>query len=204
MDRFLPSAFRDNPSPNIHPGLLDAVFLLACYFSPHQSSIKRFESRFLSRAQHSLVEALQDPAYVLDYIQAQCLLSVYFYHTGRMLEAYQASCAGAHAAVMCGLHQITPSSTLLKTDDTPASGVKAKGTRWQDGSHYLPPPEDSTDLNLRVQTFWTAYLTDACGSIASGMTPVFDDRQGLLKLMAQMPLGWESGSLVRSIFNLIF
>lgn len=74
-----------------HPGFLDAVYLMACYFTsiepaPLSGSLRKLEAYFLARAQTSLAESLALSDRLMDFVRGSILVTAYLFLRGRFLE----------------------------------------------------------------------------------------------------------------------
>lgn len=80
----------DDPTERPHPGLLNAMYLMACYFSsldPTKSvSFAAQEAYFLSKAQAALTDSLSLSDRLLDFIRGSNLVVSYLFNRGRFLE----------------------------------------------------------------------------------------------------------------------
>lgn len=135
-----------------HPVLMNAIYLWACYLS-RPTSLSEHESLYLSRTLAAVNDAISNPTKVVDFIQASCLLSVYFLSNGRFIEgSYHASVA-ANSAIQWGLHQIG------SEDFTHMSTIGESPFR-------LDPAKDAIEQGERILTFWQVFTLDRCWSVA--------------------------------------
>lgn len=70
-----------NPDTGLHPGLRNTIFLLACHYAG--DSLISLEPVFFRRAYNCLHRALERSDRLVDFIEAQALLSVYYILKGR-------------------------------------------------------------------------------------------------------------------------
>ena len=152
------------PAERRHPVLMNAIYLWACYMS-RPGPLGEHEPLYLSRALSALQDALPDPSKVVDLIQAQCILSVYFLSNGRTLEGSYHASSAASLAVQWGLHQagaadVTPGNILGE---------------WELSSFRLEPPIDAIEQGERILTFWQVYDLDRCWSVVLGRPSIIPD-----------------------------
>ena len=142
---------------------MNAIYLWACYMS-RPGSLSDHESLYLTRALAAIPDAIPNPSKVVDLIQAQCILSIYFLSNGRLLEgSYHASCA-ASLTIQWGLHQIG------SAEPTPGSMLG----EWE-SSFKLDPPADAIEQGERILTFWQVYALDQCWSVALQRPSIIPD-----------------------------
>lgn len=142
------------PPERRHPVLMNAIYLWACYMS-RPGNLSDHESLYLSRALAAISDAIPNPSKVVDLIQAQCILSIYFLSNGRLLEGSYHASSAASLAIQWGLHQIG------SAEATP--GVMLGEL---DSSFVLDPPADAIEQGERILTFWQVYDLDRCWSAA--------------------------------------
>ncbi|CAL1706100.1 unnamed protein product [Somion occarium] len=136
-----------------HPVLMNSIYLWACYLS-RPTSLCEHEPLYLSRALAAVSDAISNPAKVVDFIQASCLLAIYFLSNGRVFEgSYHASVA-ASLAIQWGLHQVGAE------DCTPRNVISERS------AFRLDPAKDSIEQGERILTFWQVYNLDRCWSVA--------------------------------------
>ncbi|EIN11556.1 hypothetical protein PUNSTDRAFT_62137 [Punctularia strigosozonata HHB-11173 SS5] len=140
------------PAEQRHPALMHAIYLWSCFFS-RPGPLSEHEQLYLRRTIALLPDALADAARAIDAIQASCLLALYFFTTGRLLEGRYYSSAGAALAIQVGLHQ------PLRVD-SPAWDPFCPAP--------LERPKDNVDEGERVLAFWQVYNLDRCWSVALG------------------------------------
>ncbi|EKM54793.1 uncharacterized protein PHACADRAFT_258894 [Phanerochaete carnosa HHB-10118-sp] len=175
------------PSERRHPVLMNAIYLWACYMS-RPGNLSDHESLYLSRALAALSDAIANPSKVIDLIQAQCILSMYFLSNGRLLEGSYHASAAASLVIQWGLHQIG-------TADVTPSGVLAE---W-DTSFRLDPPADAIEQGERILTFWQVYNLDRCWSVVLQRPSIIpDSKHPRTAIMAPWPQrleDYEAGEL---------
>ena len=154
-----------------HPSLVDAIYLLACYFS-RSPSLTELEPHFLKRSLRGISEALQHSDRIVHVLQASCLLAVYFFWHGRTLEGYYHSSIAARLAVGLGLHQISSKENFrfqmqrASYQDAPAP-LKA--------SVPLSPPLDEVEYAERIAAFWQIFAVDRAWAVATGLPTALPD-----------------------------
>ncbi|KAF8893424.1 hypothetical protein BD779DRAFT_1436091 [Infundibulicybe gibba] len=139
------------PSQQRHPVLMNSIYLWACFIS-RPGALAQHENHYLSLALGALGDGLSHSEYVLDVIQASCLLSLYFLANGRVLEGSYHLSAAAALVVQCGLH----------TSVSRNAHVGFPGTK--DGYDLKPSKRDPHHAE-RVLTFWQVYNLDRCWSV---------------------------------------
>lgn len=125
----------------------------------------------LNRATEALPSAMSH--HHIQYIQASLLLALYFIHEGRVLEGNFHLGAAASAALACGLHRISVSSSSSTL--APMSFLPGLGGGLGIGTPGLEPPQDVLSLVERINLFWSIYALDRCWSVALGRPPCILD-----------------------------
>ena len=143
----MPSSVGGDPNTP-HPALLNAIYLLACFFS-ESPELNSYEALFLQRARQGVANALEQADRLQHSIQAASLIAMYLHAKGRVLEGYYISCATARFAVGCGLHQIDSPVWNGPNHPTSLSAIPLPGMR-----PLLEPPRDPTELGERIHTWW--------------------------------------------------
>ncbi|KAK7449724.1 hypothetical protein VKT23_013199 [Stygiomarasmius scandens] len=173
-------AFSDSQSsrPEPHPALLNAIFLLGCFFArnPFYSDL---EAHFLSKTLHEITVALDSSDRLVDVVQASCLLALYLYTNCRTLEAYCHSFSAARLAVGLGLHQIQPKDLDQSRASSSASSSKPSNTPIA-----IEKPKNHVELRDRISAFWQVFMVDRCWSVANGLPVALPDgehHQGRIK-----------------------
>jgi hypothetical protein len=111
LDLHLPTFMPSLMYPLNHPSrphlcLLNALYLHACSIAPPQQQLRQHESRFLQRTRDAIQHSLNRSDRLLDGLRAQCLLAIWYYAHGRVLEGYATTSAAARFAVGCELNKI--------------------------------------------------------------------------------------------------
>lgn len=91
LPTFFASVSSNDPSRQPHPALLEAMYLLACYYTetlPRNSSynLTGLEAHFLNRTRKALNDSVAYCDRLLDFLKASCLVTTYFMMRGRFLE----------------------------------------------------------------------------------------------------------------------
>lgn len=172
-----------NPAERPHPAIIEAMYLMACYFvsrgslsSPHPLALEvstdpgvelpqlaelpHLEEHFLRRARNALVDSLSFSDRLMDFLRGSILVTQYLYLRGRFLEGYHIHAGAAHLTLSCGLHRL--SSQVFSADSAP--GVQFAGL----GAVLLPPPTNQLEVAERITTFWMIYFCDKMSSICAG------------------------------------
>ncbi|KII84421.1 hypothetical protein PLICRDRAFT_78790, partial [Plicaturopsis crispa FD-325 SS-3] len=183
------SRFRDAallPLPLGHslrptPAVLSAIYLCGVHLS--QSDLVIHESLFLTRALDQTARSLTSdhPHKILHALQAEVLLTYYFFRNGRFLEGKYHSSAAVALAFSCGLNKI-------RSDLPPPPGASFFGNVGLE----LPPPRDATEEGERIIGFWAAFTLDKCWSVALGWpSSILDTIAGGAQIDTPWPLSME-------------
>ncbi|KAI0081436.1 hypothetical protein K474DRAFT_1682025 [Panus rudis PR-1116 ss-1] len=162
------------PHERPHPALLDAIYLMGCYFS-RSSSFTVLEPHFLKRALRGISDAMQDNDRVINVLQASCLLALYFFAKGRILEGYYHSSIAARLAVSLGLHQIKTHHWFQSQFASPSPGSSSEEMPLAKSSVQLAPPADAIQSEERVSAFWQVFMVDRAWSVATGLPAALPD-----------------------------
>lgn len=107
--------------------------------------------------------AIQTETSLLDVIQAGCLISLYLYFKGRVLEGYVMGASVSRLAVACGLHQIKPRLLMGINGMRSKKGGSDVGKDGEEVQELkvdhpvgltLPEPNSLAELGDRMHTFW--------------------------------------------------
>ncbi|KAJ7658625.1 hypothetical protein DFH06DRAFT_1090136 [Mycena polygramma] len=155
-DRFLRSLQPISPGANQSSALLNAIYMWGAHFASDALRELGFRQKAL---QCAAVELTQDAlTSFLHTIQAEVLLSHFFFDAGRFLEARAHAATAAGLVVGAGLHQIRS----LNHPAIPVIGITAA-----DGEELrLPPPADALEEGERINGFWTVFVLQRNLSIA--------------------------------------
>ncbi|KAI0806823.1 fungal-specific transcription factor domain-containing protein [Fomes fomentarius] len=150
-----------------HPSLVDAIYLLACYFS-RSPPLTDLEPHFLKRSLRGIADALQYSDRIVHVLQASCLLALYFFWHGRSLEGYYHSSIAARLAVGLGLHQIP-------SDQFSRAGTQNDVPVPLNASVPLSPPTDQVEYAERLAAFWQIFSVDRAWAVATGLPTALPD-----------------------------
>ncbi|OCH90663.1 hypothetical protein OBBRIDRAFT_730443 [Obba rivulosa] len=197
---YLPSS--DRP----HPALLDAMYLLACHFS-RSPRLSELQPHFLRRALQGISDALQQSDRIINVLQASCLIGVYFYCHGRVLEGYYHSSIAARLAVGMGLHQVR-SEDWFKLQMALA-GYAPELSASVKASISAPPHLDAIDYAERVAAFWQVFMVDRAWAVATGLPsalPDDDNPRAQIETVWPMPISSDTstftdGATLRSLYK---
>lgn len=161
------------PPQRPHPALLDAMYLMACYFSQQYGAQEQY---YLQRALSGISSSLQDSDRLIQIVQASCLIAIYFFSRGRTLEGYYHSSTAARLAVSLGLHQIKSEDWYSPPYDVGAAvSVSQPAFLSFKSSLQLAAPRDSVEYAERVAAFWQVFSVDRAWSVASGLPAALPD-----------------------------
>lgn len=164
----LPSARRP------HPSLVDAIYLLACYFS-RSPPLTELEPHFLKRSLRGIAEALQNSDRIVHVLQASCLLACYFFWHGRTLEGYYHSSIAARLAVGLGLHQISSKEQFQYLQRNGGGGGYQDAPAPLKATVPLCPPLDEVEYAERIAAFWQIFAVDRAWAVATGLPTALPD-----------------------------
>ncbi|KAF9028763.1 hypothetical protein BDZ89DRAFT_1014835 [Hymenopellis radicata] len=139
--------------------LMSAVFLWGSHLSDN-SDINRHEPILLVRTIREVSQGLASghPQAVLHCIQAEVLLSHYFYRQSRYLEGKYHSSAAVSLVLSAQLHKI-------RSVDPPSELAFIKTS--------LPPAKDAVEEGERINGFWTVFILSNCWSTVDGSPSPF-------------------------------
>ncbi|KIP07417.1 hypothetical protein PHLGIDRAFT_118101 [Phlebiopsis gigantea 11061_1 CR5-6] len=163
MPRFLNQLRASIPPTDqspLPPALVHAVQLIGLLFTG-DNTLQQQEPRKLAL----LIEALSadlDPSQILYTLQAEVLVSYYFFHRNRRLEGSYHAAAAVSIAVACKLHKIRSASWMIQPPSTP-SGQEVR----------LFPPADDVEEGERIRAFWTVFSLDRCWAVWTQSPSVF-------------------------------
>ncbi|KAG8694505.1 hypothetical protein FRC08_008444 [Ceratobasidium sp. 394] len=158
-DRFLQTlTLAENDPRSIHPAMISAIYLLACY---HWSdSLSTYEETFLAQARASMAESLSKTDRLFTgFIQPGILVAEYLINRGRFREAYHQIIQITRFSLDCNLHKIT-------------SPIWRPGMPTGPGG-LLPPPTDTIELGERILAFWAVFMLDQRICLITGLPSSF-------------------------------
>lgn len=167
----------------LSPALLNAIFLWGACFSSDATLLAQ-EQAFLSLATQSLATSLLQPPtdnhnLLVQVLQAEVLISAYFFSRGRILEGQYHCGAAVSLALSCGLHQVR--SSPPPAGDTASSSITTS---------MLPVARDRIEENERIDAFWTVYNLEKCWAAALGFQVQLTDA-GPLQINTPWPMEGE-------------
>lgn len=177
-----------------HPCLLNAIYLLACYFTTldHRPAywLGEHEAVFLSRAQLALMDSLAMSDRLMDFIQASSLVAAYLIHRGRYLEGYHVHCGTARFALSCGMDRISKHDvSSLDMDPAPP---------YIQQPMLLAEPEDAVELGDRLLAFWHIYWHDKVFCILLGFLPALPHDDTIDSVFPREVEEYETGNVYLS------
>ncbi|KAJ7019693.1 hypothetical protein C8F04DRAFT_1404156 [Mycena alexandri] len=151
------------------PALLATAYLWGLRLSG-QSNLIAQESVFLARALSLTSKGLSDPhpQRVMHTLQAEVLLSYFFFASGRVLEGKYHSAAAISLSLSSSLH-------LVRSQSRDTSGT-------------LSPAVDDVEEGERIHAWWTVMVMDKCWAVGLCETPSFAHRDSLAMVDAPWPL----------------
>ncbi|KAJ7646037.1 hypothetical protein DFH06DRAFT_581858 [Mycena polygramma] len=185
-NRFLHSLQPISPGTSRSSALLNAIYMWGAHFSSDLQREHRFKHKALQCAATELT-----PKSFLHTVQAEVLLSHFFFRTGCFLEARAHTATAVALVVGGGLNQIRS----LNQPDGAVIGIAAADEQ----ELRLRAPTDALEEGERINGFWAVFMlqknlsvaleppTRVCGVFEGGMnidTPwpldISDYQQGLL------------------------
>lgn len=154
MPRFLARLTGQGTSPP--PVILYAVHLVGLV-TLRDTQFKSQEPQILSLLTQSLSSAVSnvDSNQLLYILQAEILLSNYFFHQDRRLEGGYHITAAVSIVLSSNLHQ------LCDWRDSRASSPGSE-------NYQMPPPADGIEQGERINAFWAVFSLDRCWSVTLG------------------------------------
>ncbi|KAG8879715.1 hypothetical protein FRB98_005553 [Tulasnella sp. 332] len=141
------------------PALLNAMYLLACYYSGNPL-LACLEMHYVARVRKMLAESLgARSTSLVDWLHASTLLAFYLSCRGRYLEARHELAGVVPLMMLCKMHMIESSVIQSDSDDDEAS------------PSLLPPARDNFELGERICIFWMAYHCDLLVALICGLPP---------------------------------
>ncbi|KAJ7814691.1 Zn(2)-Cys(6) binuclear cluster domain-containing protein [Mycena olivaceomarginata] len=162
------------------PALLSAVYLWGLRLSG-QPNLMTQEPAFLARALKLTSKGLSDthPQRVMHTLQAEVLLSYFFFASGRSLEGKYHTAGAVSLSLSSSLH-------LIRSEN-------------QSSARILHPPADAVEEGERIQAWWTVKILDGCWAVGLCETPGFANRDSLAMVDTPWPL--ESDDYARGLLS---
>ncbi|KAF8172260.1 hypothetical protein K438DRAFT_183850 [Mycena galopus ATCC 62051] len=145
------------PHGTIHES--SALLNALCMWGAHLSSDRQREMYFKHKALQSVTVDLT-PQSFLHTLQAEVLLSHFFFRTGHFLEARAHTATAGALALAAGLHQIRS----LNHPDMPVLETTEKNDR----DIYLRAPADAIEEGEQINGFWAVFMLQNNLSVALG------------------------------------
>ncbi|KAJ3795906.1 Zn(2)-Cys(6) binuclear cluster domain-containing protein [Lentinula aff. detonsa] len=142
-------------------GLLSTVYLIGLHLTGDDNNQ---ENVYLARALAHTANMLSSPhpQRIIHAIQAEVLLSVYFFRTGRILEGKYHMSAAVSLTLGAQLHKIRALPTGINNSaDSPLQQISVAGP-------LLTPPNDQIEEGERINAFWMVYTLSNCWGVAVG------------------------------------
>ncbi|KAJ7657768.1 Zn(2)-Cys(6) binuclear cluster domain-containing protein [Mycena polygramma] len=163
----LPPPLGDHARPS--SALLSTVYLWGLRLSG-QPNLLAQEPVFLARALNLTSKGLSDthPQRVMHTLQAEVLLSYYFFASGRTLEGKYHTTNAISLSLSSSLH-------LIRSGTQSSAGI-------------LHPPADVVEEGERIHAWWTVMIMDRCWAVGLCETPGFAYRDSLAMVDTPWPL----------------
>ncbi|KAJ3984589.1 Zn(2)-Cys(6) binuclear cluster domain-containing protein [Lentinula detonsa] len=142
-------------------GLLSTVYLIGLHLTGDDNNQ---ENVYLARALAHTANMLSSPhpQRIIHAIQAEVLLSVYFFRTGRILEGKYHMSAAVSLTLGAQLHKIRALPTGIDNSaGSPLQQISVAGP-------LLTPPNDQIEEGERINAFWMVYTLSNCWGVAVG------------------------------------
>lgn len=156
VPRFLNSFYTTTANSRPSQALLSTIYLWGLKLTPIESFIA-YEPVFLSRAIQNVAGALgtTHPHKAKHALQAEFLLSNYFFWTGRFLEGRYHCGAAVSIAITLGSHR-------TRSGQPPNPNL-----------HTTDPVEEGE----RINAFWSVFLSDKCWGVAMNVPSGMPDQK---------------------------
>ncbi|TDL23572.1 hypothetical protein BD410DRAFT_897602 [Rickenella mellea] len=180
-----------------HSTILNSIYIWSLRLS-NSPDLLPLEHHFLQKALDAVKDAVgsNQPKDRIHVIQAEVLLSNYFFVAGRFLEGRYHSSAAASLAMGSGLHR-SPFALAVE----PRSHGRSQGLVGKVDTFTIPPPADNTDAGDRTNVFWSVFNVDQCWSAIMGERPVISEDPATLGMQIDAPWPSDSGIELRSNVN---
>lgn len=164
IPRFLDTIYGTASSNGtMYPAVLtDSVYLVATQFC-ESNDLKAKQSALLNQALQDLPAAMHDSssAAIVYALQAEVLLSYYFFNNNRKLEGAYHVNAAVSITLACKFQRIRSSRQRSPTSSQ--------------ATYNLPPPRDAIEEGERINAFWTVFILDRSWAVALGSAPGLTD-----------------------------
>ncbi|KAJ7599192.1 Zn(2)-Cys(6) binuclear cluster domain-containing protein [Mycena floridula] len=155
VQRFINAA----ETKTISPSLLNAAYLWGAHLSTSTELCACdvhivFAARAVQATSQALHPAEGQAPQILECIQAEVLLALYFFRNGRLLEGKYHTGAAVSLALTMGLHKISSASKGFHT--------------ILDSQSSIFPPVDTVEENERINAFWVVLTLNNCWNTVDG------------------------------------
>jgi len=156
VPRFVNSFYATAANSRPSPALLNTIYLWGLKLASIES-FTAYESVFLARAIESVAGTLgtTHPHKAKHALQAELLLSNYFFWTGRFLEGRYHCGAAVSIAISLGSHRIRSSQFPSRN----------------------PHATDPVEEGERINGFWSVFLNDRCWGVAMNVPSGMPDQK---------------------------
>jgi hypothetical protein len=158
MQPMLPNRSPDHHVVSPSPALLNAVYMWGAHLSGDSPTEGKFKYRALHCAATDLLPSHPHPQSFLHTLQAEVLISYYFFRTGHFLEARAHTATAVALALGGGLHQIRS----LHNPDVPLIEI----TREHENGLQLRAPADAIEEGERINAFWAVFMLQKSLAVA--------------------------------------
>ncbi|KAJ3794902.1 Zn(2)-Cys(6) binuclear cluster domain-containing protein [Lentinula aff. detonsa] len=149
----LPLGHHDRP----FPGLLSTLYLLGSFLSQPSPDLDTALCRALLHVANAL--SSPHPMHILHGIQAEILLAVYFFHTGRLMEGKYHINSAVSLTLSSGYHKL-------------GSGISTQPEMRSPSESVPVVRRDDTILEEeKVQAFWMTFTLANCWGVVGGSMP---------------------------------
>ncbi|KAF7321940.1 Zn(2)-C6 fungal-type domain-containing protein [Mycena kentingensis (nom. inval.)] len=137
------------------PALLTVVYLWGIRLSNQPMLLQSHESTFLARALTQTANGLAShhPDRVMHTLQAEILLTYYFFSSGRFLEGKYHAAAAVSLALSTGLNVVRSSNSSCNPSSSAGMGA-------------LPTARDAVEEGERVHAWWAVVVLDYTWTVA--------------------------------------
>ncbi|TDL30159.1 hypothetical protein BD410DRAFT_834340 [Rickenella mellea] len=170
VDRFLSLIRLPKSNPSYpHPAVLNSIYIWAFKILKIEN-VRDLEPVYLEKARLSLTEALSNNDFRIrmQAVQAEILLALYFFNSGRTVEGQYHASGASNLAIGMGLHQIRPLSR-----STPSRSRGSLGDTTI--AFSIPPVRSAPEEAERIGLFWAVFNLDKCWSAANGSPPIMTE-----------------------------
>ncbi|KAJ3712331.1 Zn(2)-Cys(6) binuclear cluster domain-containing protein [Lentinula guzmanii] len=149
----LPLGHHDRP----FPGLLSTLYLLGSFLSQPSPDLDTALCRALLHVANAL--SSPHPMHILHGIQAEILLAVYFFHTGRLMEGKYHINSAVSLTLSSGYHKLGSGISTQPEMSSPSESVP------------VVRRDDTILEEEKVQAFWMTFTLANCWGVVGGSMP---------------------------------